>query len=69
MRLIATTDDEIRAIMGGTDPNGAGNLGLLLDQSPAGAWRTQFTSDTLPVTRLRVVQGISRLIDHDDRSF
>ena len=63
IRLIATMDDGIRTIMGDTDPHAAGNLGLLIDEKlrVPGAPDTEKTP--LPVTRLRTVQRISRLVD------
>jgi len=61
--LIARTDAAIRAVMGDTNPNGAANLGLLIDErlSVPGAPNTDKTP--LPVTHLRTIQRISRLVD------
>jgi NTE family protein len=60
LRLIAGSDDDVVAVMGKTDPNAAGNLGLFLDaQIPVpGAEK----SDTR-VPRLRAAQRVTRLID------
>jgi predicted acylesterase/phospholipase RssA len=63
IRLIATMDDEIRSIMGDTDPDGAGNLGLLIDESIPVPGAPDTAETPLPVTRLRTVQRVSRLID------
>jgi predicted acylesterase/phospholipase RssA len=63
IRLIATMDDEIREIMGDTDPNGAGNLGLLIDEALPVPGAPDTAKTPLPVTRLRTVQRISRMID------
>ena len=63
IRLVATLDDAVRSIMGDTDPQEAGNLGLLIDEKlrVPGAPDTEKTP--LPITRLRTVQRISRLVD------
>jgi predicted acylesterase/phospholipase RssA len=63
IRLVADTDDEIRAIMGNTDPAGALNLGFLIDETLAVPGAPNTAKTPLPVTRLRTVQRISRLID------
>ncbi|MBS1857567.1 MAG: patatin-like phospholipase family protein [Acidobacteria bacterium] len=63
IRLIADTGDEIRAIMGDTDPAGAGNLGLLIDETLAVPGAPDTAKTPLPMTRLRTVQRLSRLID------
>ena len=63
IRLIATVDDEIRTIMGDSDPNGAGNLGLLIDERIPVPGMPDSDKTPLPVTRLRTVQRISRLLD------
>ena len=60
LALVAESSPEITAIMGATDPNGAGTLGLLLDESiqvPGAA-----TSQT-PRPRLRTSDRATRLID------
>ena len=60
LRLIAEADDDVVAVMGKTDPNGAGNLGLFLDaQIPVPGAEN---SDTR-VPRLRVADRVTRLID------
>jgi predicted acylesterase/phospholipase RssA len=60
IRLVAESDAEITALMGDTDPNGAGTLGMLLDEkiqvSGAGA------SDTRR-PRLRTADRVTRLVD------
>ncbi|MDE3164436.1 MAG: patatin-like phospholipase family protein [Acidobacteriota bacterium] len=63
IRLIADTDDEIRAVMGVADPNGALNLGFLIDETIAVPGAPDTAQTPLPVTRLRTVQRISRMID------
>jgi NTE family protein len=63
IRLIATMDDEARAIMGDTDPNSAGNLGFLIDEKLAVPGAPDTNQTPLPITRLRTVQRISRMVD------
>jgi NTE family protein len=62
IRLIAVRDDDVRAIMGDTDPSAAGNLGLMIDETLPVPGAPQ-TKPPLPVTRLRVVQRLSRIVD------
>jgi hypothetical protein len=59
IRLIA---ESVPEIMGNTDPNGALNLGLLLDEQLAVPGINP-APPPLPVDNLRVVQRISRLMD------
>ena len=63
IRLVATTDDEIAAIMGNTDPAGALNLGLLIDERLSVAGAPAQDATPVPLTHLRSVQRVSRLID------
>ena len=63
IRLIATMDDEIRAIMGDTDPKAARNLGLMIDEGLAVPGAPDTAKTPLPITRLRTVQRVSRLVD------
>jgi predicted acylesterase/phospholipase RssA len=63
IRLIATTDDEIGAIMGDTDPAAALNLGILIDERLGVPGAPNVDATPLPVTHLRPVQRVSRLID------
>jgi predicted acylesterase/phospholipase RssA len=60
LELVAESNPEIIEIMGNTDPNGAGTLGLMLDQSIAvpGAQNSQ-----TPRPRLRTADRVTRLID------
>ena len=60
LRLIAESDADVVAVMGKTDPKGAGNLGLFLDAQIAvpGAQNSK-----TPVPRLRVADRVTRLID------
>jgi predicted acylesterase/phospholipase RssA len=60
IRLI---DERIPEIMGDTDPNGALNLGLLLDESLAVPNASGTTAAPLPLEHLHTVQRVSRLID------
>jgi predicted acylesterase/phospholipase RssA len=59
IRLIAESAPEL---MGDTDPNGALNLGLLLDETMA-IPGTNPTNPPQPLEQLRVVQRVSRLMD------
>jgi len=61
--LIADTNDFIKAVMGDTDPNGAGNLGCMLDPDLQVPGAPDTDKTPLPGTDLRVVQRISRLLD------
>jgi NTE family protein len=63
IRLIAAMDETIRPIMGNADPNSARNLGLLIDEDLAVEGEPATEKTPLPVTHLRTVQRISRLID------
>jgi predicted acylesterase/phospholipase RssA len=60
LALVAETSPEIIEIMGNTDPNGAGNLGMTLDTTIAvpGAQNSQ-----TPRPRLRTANRVTRLID------
>jgi NTE family protein len=60
IRLI---DERIPEIMGDTDPDGALNLGLLLDESLAVPNIPKTAPEPLPLEHLRPVQRVSRLID------
>jgi NTE family protein len=60
LRLIADDSDDVVAVMGKTDPKGAGNLGLFLDaQIPVPGAENSNTR----VPRLRVAERVTRLID------
>jgi NTE family protein len=63
IRLIACSDDDVRAIMGDTDANAAGNLGLMIDENLTVAGAPATTQTPLPITRLRVMKRVSRLVD------
>jgi predicted acylesterase/phospholipase RssA len=63
IRLVATMDDEVREIMGETDPHAAGNLGLMIDEAIAVPNAPDTAKTPLPITRLRTVQRISRIVD------
>ena len=60
IRLI---DERIPEIMGDTDPDGALNLGLLLDESLAVPNASDAAATPLPFEHLRTVQRVSRLLD------
>jgi NTE family protein len=60
LALVAETSDQIVEIMGNTDPNGAGMLGLMLDKTLPVAGAT--VSDTRR-PRLRSADRVTRLID------
>ena len=63
IRLIAEKDEHIAQIMGPTDPAGAGNLGLLIDENlpVPGAVAQQQPADLKG--QIRTVQRVSRLVD------
>jgi NTE family protein len=63
IRLIATDSPDVRAIMGDTDVHASLNLGLMIDERipVPGAPNTDKTP--LPLTHLRTVQRVSRLVD------
>ena len=63
IRLIATTDPFIKDVMGDTDPNGAGNLGLLIDENVAVANVADTAQPPALKLQLRTVQRVSRLVD------
>jgi predicted acylesterase/phospholipase RssA len=63
LRLIAENSEGVRPIMGDTDAAGAGNLGLLIDERLAVPGAADTDKTPLPVTRLRTIQRVSRLID------
>jgi NTE family protein len=60
LELVTESTPEIFAIMGNTDPNGAGTLGLMLDESipVPGAGSSQ-----TPRPRLRTADRVTRLVD------
>jgi NTE family protein len=60
LELVAESNPEIVEIMGNTDPDGAGTLGLMLDESIAvpGAQNSQ-----TPRPRLRTADRVTHLID------
>ena len=60
LRLIALSTPDVVAVMGPTDPNGAGNLGLYLDASVMVPGAN--VSDTIR-PRLRAADRVTRLID------
>jgi predicted acylesterase/phospholipase RssA len=63
IRLIAENSDGTRQIMGDTDAQGAGNLGLMIDEKVAVPGAPDTNKTPLPVTRLHTVQRLSRLVD------
>lgn len=60
IRLIAERDDEV---MGGADPFAARNLGLLIDETLAVPGVDPRGSKPTPISSLRTVQRVTRLID------
>ena len=60
IRLI---DERIPEIMGDTDPDGALNLGFLLDESLAVSSASGTLAAPLPLEHLRPVQRVARLVD------
>ena len=79
LRLLTSTDSDVVAVMGNTDPAGAPNLGLLIDETRAvlnaGQPATPKADDSLKADllqhtkRLRTVQRIKRLVDTMTGSF
>jgi NTE family protein len=63
IRLIACEDEEVREIMGDTDANAAGNLGLMIDEALQVPGAPATNQTPLPITRLRVMKRVSRLVD------
>jgi NTE family protein len=63
IRLIATMDSFIRQVMGDTNPQGAGNLGFLIDETlPVPGAANQDKPPELQ-GQIRTVQRVSRLVD------
>jgi len=79
LRLLTSNDQDVIAVMGDTDPAGAPNLGLLIDETlpvlNAGQPATLKADDSLKTDllhhtkRLRIVQRIKRLVDTMTGSF
>jgi predicted acylesterase/phospholipase RssA len=68
IRLITTMDPFVRQVMGDTDPQGAGNLGLLIDETlPVPGAARQIQPPEMK-NQIRTVQRISRLVDTMSRS-
>ena len=70
IRLIATKDAFAKEIMGDTDPAGAGNLGLMIDENlavPGAPDKSQPPASAL-AGELRTIQRVSRLVDTMTRS-
>jgi predicted acylesterase/phospholipase RssA len=63
IRLIAETDKDVAEIMGATDPNGAGNLGLLIDENLPVPGAADVKKPPQLAGQLRTVQRVSRLVD------
>src|SRR5262249_27575204 len=63
IKLVASSDDWTRSIMGDTDPNAAGNLGLLIDEKIAVPGAPDTAQTPLPVTRLKPVKRLSWILD------
>jgi len=79
LRLLTSYDPDVVAVMGKTDPAGAPNLGLLIDETlpvpNAGQPATPKADDSLKADllrhtkRLRTIQRITRLVDTMTYSF
>ena len=79
LRLLTSNDSDVVAVMGTTDPAGAPNLGLLIDETlpvpNAGQPATPKADDSLKADllqhtkRLRTIQRIKRLVDAMTGSF
>lgn len=63
IRLIAAMDESIRQVMGNTDPQGAGNLGLLIDEKLAVPGAAARKAPPELKDQIRTVQRVSRLVD------
>jgi NTE family protein len=63
VRLVATMDDFTRQVMGETDPMGAGNLGLLIDENLAVPGAPNQAQPPKAADQIRTVQRVSRLVD------
>jgi predicted acylesterase/phospholipase RssA len=63
IRLIATMDSFIRQVMGDTDPQGAGNLGFLIDETLAVPGAANQDKPPELQGQIRTVQRVSRLVD------
>jgi len=79
LRLLTSNDPDVVAVMGHTDPAGAPNLGLLIDETlpvpNAGQPATPKADDSLKADllrhtkRIRTIQRITRLVDTMTGSF
>ena len=79
LRLLTSHEPDVVAVMGDTDPDGAPNLGLLIDETlavpNAGQPATSKADDSLKADllqhtkRLRTIQRIKRLVDTMTGSF
>ena len=63
MRLIATSDEKVREIMGGASPSESLNLGLLIDENLPVPGAPATAKTPVGFTTLPVIQRVSRLID------
>jgi predicted acylesterase/phospholipase RssA len=63
IRFIATLDDEVRSIMGDTDPGEAGNLGLMIDETIPVPGAPDDCKTPQRFTSVRTIQRVSRLLD------
>jgi predicted acylesterase/phospholipase RssA len=68
MRFIAARDNDVRAIMGDTDPDAAGNLGLLIDEDLCVPGAADDPRTPVGFTSLRTIQRVARLVDTMMRS-
>lgn len=63
IRMIAEDGAAIREVMGDTGPDGAGNLGLLIDENLPVPGAPDHHRTPTGFTRLRTIQRVSRLLD------
>jgi hypothetical protein len=63
IRFLAARDEAVRDVMGDTDPDAAGNLGLLIDEKLAVPGAPDDPRTPLTFTSVRTIQRVSRLID------
>jgi predicted acylesterase/phospholipase RssA len=63
IRMIAESGASIQEVMGDTDPDGAKNLGLMIDEEIAVPGAPDSRKTPIGFTRLRTIQRVSRLLD------
>lgn len=63
IRYVATMDDEVRAVMGDTDPYAALNIGLLIDDNLEVPGQNAQTKPPSHISGLKTMQRLQRIID------